>query len=144
MAAGGRRRQTDRPAGRLRATERPAFADMLGDEGAYELSADLPADTAACEAGDLVEHFADATPRIERVQAPTGDARALIDTPPRSSVAAGTPGDAAARRPSSARRRPGGENVGAERRARPYWPPPPVCSTASSLASAATRAWFIT
>ena len=37
----------------------PAFADMPGDDGAHELSADLPDDTAACDAGDLVEHFAD-------------------------------------------------------------------------------------
>ena len=59
----------------------PAFADMPGDCGAHELRADLPEDTAACDAGDL-EHFADDAPPEERVPARTGDARALIDIAP--------------------------------------------------------------
>ena len=57
---------------------------MPGDDGAYELSPNLPEDTAACDAGDLVEHFADATPPEERVQARTGDARALDTVPGRA------------------------------------------------------------
>ena len=46
-----------------------------GDDGAHELSADLPEDTAACDAADLVEHFADDAPPEERVPARTGDGR---------------------------------------------------------------------
>ena len=75
---------TDRQtvADELRATETLAFDDMPGDDGAHELSADLPEDTAACDAADLVEHFADDAPPEERVPARTGDGRALIDTAP--------------------------------------------------------------
>ena len=55
---------------------------MAGDEDAHALSADLLEDAAPYHAGDLVEQFADDAPPDERVQAPTEDARGLIDTAP--------------------------------------------------------------
>ena len=70
--------RTDRPAVGLRTTQTPAFADLPGDDGAHELSADLPGDTAACDAGDLIEHFAEDAPRDERVPARTNEARVLL------------------------------------------------------------------
>ena len=92
--ATGDDRQTLPPDG-FPANETPAIADMPGG-GAHELRADLPEDTAACDAGDLVEHFADDALPEKRVPARTGDARAL-DTVPGAGMAARMSGDAAGR-----------------------------------------------
>ena len=99
---------TDRQtvADELRATETLAFDDMPGDDGAHELSADLPEDTAACDAADLVEHFADDAPPEERVPARTGDGRALIDTSASRPAPASRPG-ADGRRAGTHRHGPG-------------------------------------
>ena len=120
-------------------TEGP-WSTCRATDGAHELSADLPEDTAVCDAGDLVDHFADDAPPEEGVPARTGDARALIGTAP------GGRGSGHAKRcrlvgDPHLRNGVRDENVGAERRARPCRPPLRACAaTGIPATSVATKA----
>ena len=96
VAAGGLAtidRQTVPPTG-LAPPRRLPSPTMPGDYGAHELSADPPEDTAGCDAGGLVEHFADDAPREERVQARPATWTAHRHRPG-SGRGNGMPGDAA-------------------------------------------------
>ena len=94
----------------------------------------------ACDAGDLVEHFADDAPREERVPARTGDGRAFIDTAPGGR---GSGACQAMRLAGDPHLRNGvrDENVGAERRARPRRSPPRVCSATRTPPASAVYDW---
>ena len=123
-----------------RATETLAFVDVVGDDDAHELSAELLEDAAPYHADDLVEHFAADAPPEERVQARNPRRAGAHRHGPGAGVAAGVPGDAPARRPTSAQRRLGRERA-AWGRARPRSPRRPVCSSTASLPASAVMRW---
>ena len=117
VAAGGRRRQTDHPAVGF-ALPRYRHCRHAGRRRRARAERGPARGHPACDAGDLVEHFADDAPREERVPARTGDGRAFIDTAPGGR---GSGACQAMRLAGDPHLRNGvrDENVGAERRARP-------------------------